>query len=308
MIKISTLNLFYKLAIGTFSQNVIFNKHISRFKFFTRGLLTLPYTLRWLEFLNDVSEYRDFLYINPSISKKTHRPYMTKSCSLEERLSILQFHYNFQKQVFSPEQQHALLSTQLLELACLTGKDAQEYRITLSQNLQFQQEGELLLRVLCETKALFAISFSFYQSKDGTPILMVGGLQGLVKGNDYALIKEATKSCYGLFPKKLLCEALMELANQLDINSVYLICDEAHIFKSWRYRKEIAADYDSVWQELGATKINKQFYELHHPIFHKSVEEIESKKRSEYKKRLFLLTELKSQISTFIVRNDKKTN
>lgn len=299
MIKTNTLILFYKLIVGNFSRNIDFYKFKTRFKFLTRGLLTLPYTLQWLEFLNNSTEYRDFLFRNPSISSKLHRPYMAKSISLKERLSILVFHYNFQKQIFSTEQQHDLLSKQLLELAILTGKDAKKYRITLSQNLIFQKEGELLLQVHLENRALFAISFSFYQLAEEKPILMVGGLQGLVRGDDHSLIREATKFCYGLFPKKLLCEALMEFANQLGINSVYLVCDNAHIYKSWRYRKELSADYDSVWCELGASKINEQFYELRYPIVHKSIDELESKKRSEYRKRLALFDELKNKMRIF---------
>ena len=309
MIKFSTLKLFHKLATGNFSKQPDFHEFKNRFKFLTRGLATLPYTLQWLEFLNETEAYRDFLCMNPRISTKLHRPYIFSSNSLKNQLSILKFHHTLQKNVFSQELQRTLLACQSLTLANLTGKNSEEYRITLSQNLIFEKEGELLLRLYFKDKVLFVISFSFYQTKEEKLALVVGGIQGGLKGDDYTFFKEATKSCYGLFPKKLAMEAIMELGRQLGINTLHLISNDGHIYKHWRYtKKKILADYDIFWKELGATKIDKQLYELLYPIYHKPLEEIESKKRSEYKKRQLLLEELENQISTFFVTNVKKAN
>lgn len=286
--------LFIRLATGTFSKRPDFDKRKNRIKFFLRGLLTFPYTLKWLYFLDNVPEYKAFLYETPRLSTKLHRPYLFSYSSLKERLQILTFHYLFQKKIFSPALQQLLLSKKAFELARFLGKNASEYKIILSQNLILEKEGELYLQLNVGENSLCTISFCFYETSNGVAIL-IGGLQGS-KHEDYNLIKEATKSCHGLFPKKIAFEALMTLSDALGINIIHAVSNEAHIFKHWRYNKEIFADYDSFWLELGAHKIDKRLFEFTEPVYHKPLEMIESKKRSEYKKRQLLLSEIKAQI------------
>ncbi len=162
-----------------------------------------------------------------------------------------------------------------------------------------QKEGELSLQLKSEeNNSLCTISFSFYESPNGMTIL-IGGLQG-PKHENYSLIKDATKSCYGLFPKKIAFEALMIFGNQLGINVIHAVSNDAHMYKHWRYDKKIFTDYDSFWLELGAHKMDKRLFEFTEPVYHKPLEMIESKKRSEYKKRQLLLSEIKAQIACVV--------
>jgi len=295
---INAFFLFIRLATGTFSKRPDFDKPKNRFKFFLRGLLTFPYTLKWLYFLDNLLEYKEFLYETPRLATKLHRPYIFSYSSLKERLQILTSHYLFQRKVFSPALQQLLLSLKSFELVSFIGKNDNEYKIILRQNLILEKEGELYLQLNVGENSLCTISFCFYETPHGVAIL-IGGLQGS-KHEDYNLIKEATKSCYGLFPKKILFEALMTFGDALGINVIHAVSNEAHIFKHWRYNKEIFADYDSFWLELGARKIDKRLFEFTEPVYHKPVEMIESKKRSEHKKRQLLLSEIKEQIKCVI--------
>lgn len=286
--------LFLLLAIGLYSKQPDFDELKNRFKFFVRGVFTFPYTIQWLAFLNSYSEYKTFLWKNPRLATKLHRPYMIRSCSLKQQLHILKSHYQIQASLFSSDQQLRLLSGEHFLLCKFTGKNGKEYRITLNQNLRFQKEGELALQVSIGEKALCILSFSFYEVSNHKAVL-IGGLQG-PEHQDYDLVKEATKACFGIFPKKLALEILVEYLQYWRME-VYAISNDGHIYQHWRYNKAILADYDKFWLELGAYKLTNQIYKLAYPIYHRPIEEVESKKRSEHKKRKILMVELKNQLN-----------
>jgi hypothetical protein len=113
-------------------------------------------------------------------------------------------------------------------------------------------------------------------------------LQGPRKEFGHECIRTATKACHGLFPKRLVLEALTVIAREMGCQQVLAVCKDSHIYSSWRYRKEFQADYDSFWLDIGAEKINTEYFRIPFPIPRKPMEEIASKKRSEYNRRYAL--------------------
>ena len=67
-----------------------------------------------------------------------------------------------------------------------------------------------------------------------------------------------------------------------------------------KFRKTINADYDEFWKSLGATKEDKIFWSLPEEIVRKNIEDIESKKRSQYRSRYKILDELKELVEKFM--------
>lgn len=51
-------------------------------------------------------------------------------------------------------------------------------------------------------------------------------------------IQLATKACHGLFPKRLLVEAVMTLAGAFPVEQILAVSNATHIYRSWRYRKK----------------------------------------------------------------------
>lgn len=130
----------------------------------------------------------------------------------------------------------------------------------------------------------------------GQRSIVIGGLQGAPRHVDHALIKQATKACHGLFPKRLLIEALQALGTAWQIRQVLAVATRHHIYRSWRYRRVFAADYDHFWQSLNARRINAALYALPCPLLRKTADSIASHKRSEYQRRYALLDALSAQI------------
>ncbi len=295
-------HLFMQMARGSFSSKDDFGKVKNRLKFTLRGTLQLPHTLRWLDFLSRHAELLSLLRQRPRLALKPHRPYLMQSLGTAERVRILMSHYRLLKRLFSRALYQQLLDGQDILLAALTGKDGRHYSVVLTKFHNFDREGELSLHIDDpEGRTLAVITFVLYEYR-GTSAILIAGLQG-PKHCPHETIKEATKNCHGLFPKKLAMEALMALSRSVGVSAIHAISKEAHIYNVRRYRKHwegFEADYNSFWKELGGTALNRDLYLLPNHIYHKPIEEVESKKRAEHRRRYALLSELQAHIQTRI--------
>ena len=141
---------------------------------------------------------------------------------------------------------------------------------------------------------------------------MIGGLQGASKDLNEEYIKNCTKNMYGLFPKKLLFEALCFLEKATKINFIKAaVGNFTHIYTSERYtsRRTIHSDYDSFWKSLDAFQLENKLWYFPKSIKRKSLEEIPSKKRSQYQKRYNLLDGIEEDIlNRFKGESNENTN
>ncbi len=138
---------------------------------------------------------------------------------------------------------------------------------------------------------------------DGKSTLFIGGLQGAKAWVEHDQIQLATKACHGLFPKRLLLEAVCLLAQHFGVNQILAVSNDTHIYRSWRYAKKkkdkLHADYDSFWASLGGEKDAQGLYHMPLQVARKSLEEIASKKRAEYRRRYELLDSMTAQIAAW---------
>lgn len=297
--RMSPYRLFWRLTTGRFSKQDGFDEAKNRFKFAARGALTLPSTLRWLDTLARQEPLLEYLRTTPRLASKLHRPYLYRSLDSRGKVAALSAHYDHIVQCFSPAVRNVLLSPASLTLATLEGRDELRFRCTLTHNHTFTKEGELSLQFIDPQELVLAtLTFTICRHA-GQSAIVVGGLQGPAKeykqqGNES--IRIATKACHGLFPKRLVLEALVGVARHIGCRQILGVCKDAHIYSSWRYRRDFQADYDSFWESIGASKIDRNFFLVPFPIPRKAMEDIASKKRSEYTRRYTLLDSLEQQI------------
>ncbi len=299
MYTIHSRNLFMQLVRGSFSNNENFASMKIRAKFALRGALSLRPTLRWLGFLSEHKELLELLRKHPRLATKPHRPYLTKSMSPQDRVGILMSHYRLLKHLLHDKLYRQLLTDNNIQLARLIGKDDKPYLLTLTKHHHFDREGELSLLIFDQDMTRLAIvTFVLYEYQ-GVPAVLIAGLQGPEAGCPHEVIKQVTKDCHGIFPKKLAMEALITLSNMLGIAHIHAISKEAHIYNLWRYRnrlKQFGADYNPFWKELGGTPINDDLYQLPNAIYHKPIELVESRKRAEHRRRHAMIAEMRTQI------------
>lgn len=179
-----------------------------------------------------------------------------------------------------------------LELCTFQGKNDSEYKLSLNLYPSYEKEGEFTL--VCynfEDKPLAKLTFGFLEDS-----IIIGGLQGLEKGEDTNLIKEATKNMYGVFPKRLVLEILYLLFPEYRVLGV---SREKHIYFSDHYRKrkegKVHANYDEFWASLDGEEKDGMWL-LPKKLERKNIEEIPSKKRSLYQNRFNLLDSIFERI------------
>uniref|UniRef100_UPI002931BE1D VirK/YbjX family protein n=1 Tax=Clavibacter michiganensis TaxID=28447 RepID=UPI002931BE1D len=130
--------------------------------------------------------------------------------------------------------------------------------------------------------------------------LLIGGLQGPRKHISSDVIRDATKAAHGVFPKRLLMEAVFILAAQCGVQAITAVGDTTHVFRSLRYRHskgdKFFASYGEFWLALGGEMRGDELFTLPLSMARKDLEEIASKKRAEYRRRYALLDTLAQQV------------
>ncbi|HHA2083967.1 TPA: VirK/YbjX family protein [Enterobacter asburiae] len=292
--------LFKNLALGEIAPGLAWEKTAYRRKFMLRSLATPLSTARLLSELAKHPHLMQMLQVQPGLPCRLHRPWLTVNMDRQRALESLSWHYQMMCRQLPATLTHGYLSKQGVTLLTLTGKDEQQFTVRLCADAFMDKEGEATL-VFCDSQntALAEMTFTLCQF-EGKSTLFIGGLQGAKAHVPHELIQGATKACHGLFPKRLLVEAAMTLGAAFPVEQIVAVSNDTHIYRSWRYRKKkegkLLADYDSFWLSIGGEKQDNGNFMLPLVMPRKPMEEIASKKRSEYRRRYELLDNLIQQV------------
>ena len=117
--------------------------------------------------------------------------------------------------------------------------------------------------------------------------MRIGCLQGPRGEESLRRVREATRDLHGMRPKFLMMRLARQLAWEHGCRTMILVGnDNRTVHHSAKKHGRLMADYDSVWQELGAQARRDGDFELPcenmPPLM---LDEIASKKRSEARKR-----------------------
>jgi len=296
---ISGLNLMSALVSGQILPNKTWGRLSYRLKFLGRSLIYPRSTLVLLNNLAQLPQRNEILSAQPTLPVKLHRPYMAVNFTRSMALQSICSHYSYINQHLPLSLLHGHLSKQVLPIAKLEGKGEQTYRITFNSISHLDKEGEATMMFInAASQALAKVTFSFIDYL-GKPTLFIGALQGSDGNIEHQVIQDATKACHGLFPKRILMEALLLMAEKMEVKQAFAVGNATHIYASWRYKKRknmMFADYDSFWETLGAEQTEHGYFRLPLRITHKPLETIASKKRAEYRRRYQLLNDMETEI------------
>ncbi|EFK4582236.1 DUF535 domain-containing protein [Escherichia coli] len=246
--------------------------------------------------LQSMISFNEMMLIQPTLPAKIHRPYLHKGGNAKKRAQYIIGHYKFvqnlpiqYKRFFLPERQLLLLQ--------FTGKYSDILSVYCS-SCGFDREGELMLSLYFREIPVCRLSFSIIPTNT-EHVFFVGGLQGAPKNAGPEIIRYATKSCYGLFPKRILFEILSALAIICNVNDIFAVSEKNHVFRQLRYRYQkrnsFVAIYSDFWESLGGQQ-KGYFYKLPIKAERKLLSNVTSQKRSEYRKRYLLLDSIQEKM------------
>ncbi|EME1928567.1 VirK/YbjX family protein [Cronobacter sakazakii] len=297
----SAWQLFRLLATGQKTPGLAWENPAYRRKFMLRSLATPFATRRWLSVLARQPMIDALLHAQPGLPCRLHRPWLSVNVSRKAALAALEYHYQHIERLLPDTLMQGHLTRQGSTLATLSGKNDAQYRLDLAAIADLDKEGETTV-IFRDANGIVLAEMTFTLCEvDGQSALFIGGLQGAKAWVEHDQIQLATKACHGLFPKRLLLEAVCLLAQHFDVSQILAVSNETHIYRSWRYAKKkkdkLHADYDSFWESLGGEKDARGLYHMPLQITRKSLEEIASKKRAEYRRRYELLENMTAQIA-----------
>lgn len=294
-------SLFTQLLQGTIVPGLAWTHKRYRRKFLLRSLLAPAQTLKHLSRLAAHPQLEQILAAQPGLPCRLHRPWLAVDVSLSQKLSALQQHYQRFPQALPARVVDACLSERGATLATLQAKNEQLFTLRLQACPNQDKEGEITLMLLDAQNAVLAqITFTLFTLQNKST-LFIGGLQGAKSSLGHEAIQSATKDCHGLFPKRLVTEAVMAVGKAFSVEQIIAVSNSTHIYAALRYRRKkkqlFHADYDDFWQSLGGEKDRAGHFQLPLAISRKPMETIVSKKRAEYRRRYALLDQLEAQVA-----------
>ena len=223
----------------------------------------------------------------PEVIEKPLKPYLCVNWSSTERVEHLTQHYQFIDDTFG-KHASAIISDEGVTILEFKSLSEQTYRIQLHRGTS--REGGIGIRLVNDKdQSVYALACNI--SGTHTKTMHIGMLQGPRDSveNRHALIKELTKSLHGLRTKSLLVEMALILSRILGINEVKAISNKGHIYQAIRYigskRNSVTFDYDGLWGEFEATKLDPYFFGLSVFTPRKDPLTLKKTKRKMYTKR-----------------------
>ncbi|MFF7859577.1 MULTISPECIES: VirK/YbjX family protein [unclassified Pseudomonas] len=224
-------------------------------------------------------------------------PYLSKCWEAPQRLEVVASHF----EVLAGQFPALLLlgrdeSLTLCELASYSPG----CRLVLDRPIWFKREGELVLNLFQGDLRVASLAFTLCRDQGGLS-MFIGAVQGIHKGIDsetsLAIYRDLTKDFEGLRPRSLLLEALKCLARMLGVAHLYAVSDACrhhrHPYFGSDKAQDLAANYDVIWQENGATASNRDdFFTVPLAPAQRAEQDIPAKKRAMYRRRQALLDDV----------------
>ncbi len=292
----SFINFLNKVVFSPSSLDGKWKKKKFRVMYILRCIASPVASIRYYHRLQSLDYIDDILVLQPILPAKIHRPYLHKGGRAMCRGQYIIEHYRF-VQALPKKYLPFFLPQKSTSLARFIGKDGEEFDIQCSSS-GFDREGELMLSLYFNKTPVSRLTFSIISTENGYAAF-IGGLQGAPKELGPEVIRCATKSCYGLFPKRIIFEAFCSLMGTCNITEFLAVSEHSHVFRQLRYRyqkrKTFVATYSDFWDSISG-KPNGDWYILPHKTVRKPIDNIVSKKRSEYRKRYFLMDHIHEMV------------
>lgn len=235
-----------------------------------------------------------------------HWPYISKSWSPKNKLSVLASHYEVVTkscpQLLLLGRSDSLLLSDLSEFAA-------DCSLVLDRPFWFMREGELVLNLFQRDLRIASIAFTLCRT-DTELCIFIGAVQGIHKGVEselsLSIYRDLTKDFEGLRPRSFLIEVIKYIAINIGVEKIYAVGDgyrhHRHPYFGAHKALELAANYDVIWLEHGAIPSEREdFFEIPMMLSRKPLDSIASKKRAMYRRRYELLDDTFKKIDTVLI-------
>lgn len=263
-----------------------------------------PHRMKKIEefFTNDdlmaeVARLYPFVYEIPT------RAFFFNKSKFEDRLNIIKQHMSFltsklQKKYFLD------LYNRQEKILWQSNDEGEPLHAVLWYHAGQRKEGLLSVVLKQSDKLLYQMMFWIAKDKNDEWSMWIGAMQGPNMENARDIIKKVTKRCHSYRTKNLILHISQEVAKGLGLKHIYAVTNYGYYANNHiRRDRKLKTDFSQFWQESGGTPCKDlRFFELPLKEHRKTMEEIPTRKRANYRKRFQMLDEIDEAILANVKR------
>ncbi|WP_095065068.1 DUF535 family protein [Pseudomonas sp. Irchel s3f19] len=237
-------------------------------------------------------------------------PYISKNWQAQERLGVVASHF---EEVARQFPKLLLLGRDDSLTLCDLSAYSKGGALLLDRPIWFKREGELVLNLFQGDLRVASLAFTLCR-QHGALCLFIGAVQGIHKGIDSEtslnIYRDLTKDFEGLRPRSFLLEAFKCMARALGVVRIYAVGDayrhHRHPYFGADKTQDLAAHYDVIWQENGATASEREdFFSLPLAAAKRAADDIAPKKRAMYRRRHALLDDVFARVEAALSGSER---
>ena len=281
--QLTTVNseLAYLKFILKLSQSRHKHKPFKQLKLLFRSIYWLQPSKTWFETIANSTILSKLLLKQPGLIEKIHKPYLLLDYSIHRRLAAISEHYLLLNQCFNQASLQKIMFDSGICLATIATEQSQ-FQLVLAAVGDDCKEGELEIRLIdANHSALSILRFNFFKATAGLG-LYIAAIQGPKGLDSKALVKTACLQLSGLSPNRLVIEACLAMAKQLNVQQIVMVNDHQQVFK---HKQNLHFNYNQFATDLGARLTQNDDWELPLFIERKAKAYTPRKRRAKYQRQ-----------------------
>ena len=240
---------------------------------------------------------RELAEIYPFVYEQPQRAFFYNKSTFRERAALIQEHFSFLETALKPD---ILLEIYREKNQVLWENEHEEepLRLVLYYEAGQRKEGLLSVTLRLGEQALYQMIFWIQKNPKGEWSAYIGAMQGPNMDNAKDVIKKITKQCHAYRTKNLILHAMQEVAKALGLKHLYAVTNDGYYAMNHvRRDRKLKTNFSDFWAESGGTPCeDKRFYELPLTEYRKSMEEVPTRKRANYRRRYALMDEIDAAV------------
>lgn len=223
------------------------------------------------------------------------RQYCDKAFNAEQRLQAIGTNFAVAEKKFGMTSCERLIAQQPVLLSQLTD----ELRLNLTLNHIDPFDGFLAVGLTDgNQRTIYSAGFTFLADNR----LLISSIQGPKGEEAQDLVRQATKALHGVRPMFMLVNAFKVLAETLNCR-LEGIPHKRQAKYRWNDSAKLLFNYDEFWQEYEST-LAEDYWQIPTALERRPLEEIQSKKRSMYRKRYEMFDNMTAEIQSLLAKKN----
>ncbi|WP_294157900.1 VirK/YbjX family protein [uncultured Selenomonas sp.] len=242
---------------------------------------------------------KQILEANPFPIEQATRAFFYAGSTFSERKRIICQHFTMLQERMRPE---AFVRFGGLDARYILWKSAEE-DIDWTADLTFEpgqrKEGLLCVEMRLAGRQLYQIIFWLAKDQAGEDSLFIGAMQGPNMEGAKDIVKDITKRSYRYRTKNLILYMAQAVARAFGVQHIYAVTNTGYYAQNHvRRDRKLKTDFGAFWEEAGGWKTDDpRFDELPLVEPRKTMEEVPTRKRAQYRKRFAFLDDVDAQIA-----------